>query len=203
MMEAHRSPQRKHLARGWELRGILRCGGCGVLMGTHTVRADAAKTGKSYHYYKCRTASDYRHGICSQKMIRAEPVEAKIWGFVSGLLKDPERIQSGMQELIDRERSAGFSDPAQEIAAWSERLEECERLRRAYQDQQAAGLMTLEELRERLGELEDMRKLARVELDAITARRERVAELERDRDALLEEMAAMVPGALDNLNRTS
>ena len=59
--------------------------------------------------------------------------------------------------------------------------------------------MTLEELRERLGELEETRKLAWAELDAIAARRERLAELERDRDALIEEMEAMVPDALDDL----
>jgi site-specific DNA recombinase len=199
MMEAHRAPQRKYLARSWELRGILRCG-CGVLMSTHNVRASAARTDKSYHYYKCPASADYKCGLCSQKLIRAEPVEAEIWDFVSGLLKDPERIRAGMQELIDQERSAGSSDSTEEIAAWSTRLEECERLRRAYQDQQAAGLMTLEELRERLGELEDTRKLARLELDTIAARRERVEDLERDRDALLEEMAAAVPGALDDLS---
>lgn len=199
LMEAHRSPQRKHLARGWELRGILRCGDCGVLMGTHTVRAGAARTKNTYHYYKCRTASDYRRGLCAQKMIRAEPVEVEIWSFVSGLLKDPERIRAGMQELIDRERLAGYSDPTDEIAAWSERLEECERLRRAYQDQQAAGLMTLEELSERLGDLEDTRRLALAELEAIAARRERIEDLERDRDTLLNEMSAMVPEALDEL----
>jgi hypothetical protein len=72
-------------------------------------------------------------------------------------------------------------------------------LRRAYQDQQAAGLMTLEELGERLGGLEDTRKLALAGLEAITARRERIEDLERDRDTLLEEMAAAVPGALDGL----
>jgi uncharacterized protein YidB (DUF937 family) len=132
-------------------------------------------------------------------MVRAEVVEGEIWGFVSGLLKDPERIRAGMQELIDRERSAGSSDPTDEVSAWSERLEECERLRRAYQDQQAAGLMTLEELGERLGNLEDTRRLALAELEAIAARRERVEDLEHDRDTLLEEMAAAVPDALDEL----
>ncbi len=199
MMESHQAPQRKHLARPWELRGILRCG-CGVLMRTHTVRASRARTDKNYHYYMCPASVDYKRGLCFQKMIRAEPVEAEIWNFVSGLLKNPERILAGMQELIDRERVAGYSDPKEEIEAWSARLEECERLRRAYQDQQAAGLMTLEELRERLGELEDTRKLAWAELDAIAARKERLAELERDRDALIEEMAAMVPDAFDYLS---
>jgi site-specific DNA recombinase len=35
LMAAHRPPQRKNLARHWELRGLVRCG-CGVLMATHT-----------------------------------------------------------------------------------------------------------------------------------------------------------------------
>lgn len=60
--------------------------------------------------------------------------------------------------------------------------------------------MTIEELRNRLGELEDTRKLARTELEAVAARRERVEDLERDRDVLLEEMAAAVPEALDGLS---
>ncbi len=47
-MAAHRAPERKHLARPWELRGMVRCS-CGVLMGTHTVRVNASK-GQVYHY---------------------------------------------------------------------------------------------------------------------------------------------------------
>jgi hypothetical protein len=79
------------------------------------------------------------------------------------------------------------------------KLEECDRLRRAYQDQQAAGLMTLEELDSRLKGLEETRRLARSELRALEARRERVDDLERDRDALLESWVSTAPRALDEL----
>ncbi len=34
-MVRHRAPERKNLARSWELRGVLRCS-CGASMGTHT-----------------------------------------------------------------------------------------------------------------------------------------------------------------------
>jgi recombinase-like zinc beta ribbon protein len=117
MIETPRSLQRKHLARSWELRGVLRCGSCGILTGTHTVGASAAKTDKIYHYYKRRAGTECKRGLCSQKMIRAENVEAEVWDFVSGLLKEPERIRTGMQQLIEQERSAGFSDTTEEIAA--------------------------------------------------------------------------------------
>jgi hypothetical protein len=109
-------------------------------------------------------------------------------------------VRAGMQELIDREREAGARRTAgDEAAAWEEKLGECDRLRSAYQDQQALGLMTLEELGSKLAGLERTRKLAQDELAAVRARDKRAEELERDRDALLESWVAAVPGSLDGL----
>jgi hypothetical protein len=194
-MAAHRSPQRKHLARRWELRGLVRCGYCGVSMGTHTTRNGE----RLYHYYRCYCRGDYKRGACRQENIRAEKLEAAVWEFVSDLLKDPKTIRAGMESLIEQEQAAGSRNPEEELAAWAGKIEECDRLRRAYQDQQAAGLMTLEELREKLGALEDARELAQAELEALADRQERVQELERDRDALLAHMSGAVPARLDNL----
>jgi hypothetical protein len=72
-------------------------------------------------------------------------------------------------------------------------------LRSAYQDQQAAGLMTLEELASKLKELDETRRHAERELAGLKNQQERVAELEADRDALLEYVAAAIPEELDNL----
>jgi hypothetical protein len=47
--------------------------------------------------------------------------------------------------------------------------------------------------------LERTRELAQAELDAITQRKERVEELEMNRDVLLESLAKMIPEALDTL----
>ena len=41
-----RARERKHLAREWELRGMMRCG-CGRKMGTRT----AESKGRLFHYY--------------------------------------------------------------------------------------------------------------------------------------------------------
>jgi hypothetical protein len=82
---------------------------------------------------------------------------------------------------------------------WVERIDECDRLRRSFQEQQAVGLMTLDELRERLGELEDTRGLALAEMEALAQHERRVQGLERDRGALLESYAEAVPDALDGL----
>jgi flagellar motility protein MotE (MotC chaperone) len=138
-------------------------------------------------------------GTCRQRSLRAAEVEEAVWEFVSGLLKDPEWVRAGMEALIERERAAASRLPAQEAAAWVKKLEECNRLRRAYQDQQAAGLMTLEELASRLKGLEETRRVATAELRALEAHEERVSELERDRDALLGSWVSMAPEALDQL----
>ena len=122
-----------------------------------------------------------------------------MWDFVAELLKDPERIRLSMNALIDQEREAGCRDTVEEVAAWAKKAEECDLLRSAYQDQQAAGYMTLEELGSKLKGLEETRRLAQAELSDLEAREERVKELERDRDALIESWAGMVPEALDGL----
>jgi hypothetical protein len=83
---------------------------------------------------------------------------------------------------------------------WEEKIAECARLRSAYQDQQAAGLMTLEELGTKLAKLEETRRVAEAELRAPDAREERVRELEADRDALIASYAEVLPEALDALS---
>ncbi|MDP8939773.1 MAG: hypothetical protein M3N10_05695 [Actinomycetota bacterium] len=52
---------------------------------------------------------------------------------------------------------------------WADQVAECVRLRTAYQDQQAAGFMTLKELGERLQKLEDTRRIAEAELEVLDA----------------------------------
>ena len=136
---------------------------------------------------------------CTQKALRAEEVEAAIWEFVSRLLKDPDTIRVSMERLIEQERSAYRGDPEQVTRAWADKLAECTQLRSAYQDQQAAGLMTLDELGAKLTQLDAVRRHAESEIAALKGFQSRVEALEEDRDALIESMSEMVPEALDDL----
>ena len=72
-------------------------------------------------------------------------------------------------------------------------------MRSGYQELAAKGLMTLEELGPKLEELDGVRQTARAEIDALEARKERVEELEADRDALVEFWSDAVPEQLDGL----
>jgi hypothetical protein len=127
-------------------------------------------------------------------------VEAQIarsWG--EGILKDPNRLRAGLNELIEEERHALRGNPDQEIRTWAKKLVEVDRKRSAYQDQQAEGLITLEELRAKLTALEEARTVAQRELNALKSRREHIKQLENDADTILELYAGMVPEALDAL----
>jgi predicted SnoaL-like aldol condensation-catalyzing enzyme len=61
----------------------------------------------------------------------------------------------------------------------------------------AEGLITFEELQAKLAGLEDARRTAKRELDGLSERRERMAELERDRAAVLESYAEKASRGLD------
>jgi hypothetical protein len=82
---------------------------------------------------------------------------------------------------------------------WAKKLTEIDRKRGAYQDQQAEGLITLDELRAKLAALEETRSVALRELETLRSRREQIERLEHDADTLLEHYAGMVPEALDAL----
>jgi hypothetical protein len=85
------------------------------------------------------------------------------------------------------------------MKVWQQKIVECAHKRSAYQDQQAAGLMTLEELGSKLQEIDDARRLAHTELEALTRRQEHIEQLERNRGSLLKLMAEIVPDALEDL----
>jgi hypothetical protein len=79
------------------------------------------------------------------------------------------------------------------------KLAEAERKRSGFQDMAAEGLITFDELRAKLAALDETRTTAQRELESLSLRHERLAELEHDRDTLLEHYATMVPEALEEL----
>ncbi len=82
---------------------------------------------------------------------------------------------------------------------WLEKLTEVDQERRAYQRLAAKGRMTDHGLDGELAELAETRKIAERELEALRGRRERIEEMERDRDALLDNYARMASEALNVL----
>ena len=164
----------------------------------HSVMPPRAK-GRRF-YYRCRSRSrDGARGCVHRKCHRADEVEPRVWNLISSLLKDPRRLEAGLEEMIEQERVGLRGDPEQEAKTWLEKLSEVDQERRGYLRFAAKGVLTDEELDEALAELEETRETAERELRTITARRETLEKLERDKEALLEHYASMTPAALDAL----
>jgi len=185
--------------RFWQLSGgVLRCGLCGRSMTTRSIRARAGDY--DHHYYHCPAHHQHGDAGCTnRKYFRADDIEGPVWEIVSGLLREPERLRAGLDELIEAERAGMRGDPEAEAAAWLGRLAALDSKRSRYQDMAAEGHITFDELGAKLRELEEGRKTAERELDALKVRRTRLEDLERDKASLLNRYAEMVPEALDGL----
>ena len=187
-------------SRFWELSGgLLVCGNCGRRMTTCRRRRDTNTT-KYYYHYRCPKRQVEGAGAClHKKHYRAGEIEGTVWGVVSGLMKDPEQLRADLEEMIKRERGSMRGDPETEAETWLRKLSEADRKRSGFQDLAAEGLITLDELRAKLAELEETRKTAEKELETLKHRQKHFEELERDKDAVLETYARMAPEALEAL----
>jgi site-specific DNA recombinase len=184
--------------RSWELSGgILRCEACGHAMVTHTV---ARKGRPTYFYYFCQTRYKKDRQYCTEsKCIPAVELETRVWDEVSGLMKSPETLAADLERMIELEKQDKRGDPDREAKMWLDKLAEVDQERRGYLRLAAKGRMTDEDLDEALAELEEARKAAQGELETLKHRRERIEQLERDKEALLDYYEGIAPEALDSL----
>jgi site-specific DNA recombinase len=182
--------------RFWELSaGVFYCGECGRRMSPTTVNA-----ARGHLYYRCPTRQNAGKNACPlSKNFRANEVGSLIWGFVSNLLSCPERLQKGLETMLEHERNGFRGDPELEAKVWLEKLADAERKRSSFQDMAAEGLINFDELRTKLATLQETCETARRELATLEDRRNRLKDLEHDAATLLESYASMVPEALGNL----
>jgi hypothetical protein len=160
--------------RYWDLsRGVLFCK-CGRRMSTHTVK----RKGEYGFYYVCGQRRSGR-GRCEHgaKYHPAEETERRVRTFLSRLFQDPETLREHVERQVAEERR-NLRVPEREVAAWKERLASLGRRRSGYLDQQAEGLISMVELREKLNALETERERAERELRGFEDQSRRLRELE-------------------------
>ena len=139
-------------------------------------------------------------GACAHKKnYPAGEIEGAVWGFVSGLMKDPEQIRTDLERMMEQERRSMRGDPKKKAATWLRKLTEADRKRSGFQDLAAEGLITYDELRAKLAALEEARETAERELESLKHRQRHLEGLERDKDMVLETYARMAPEALNAL----
>jgi hypothetical protein len=112
------------------------------------------------------------------------------------IASDTQR-QGGDDGLRDTPDRGGDQGDDGEILEWAGRLAEIDRLRVTYQRQQAEGLMTLEELRAHLDELDERRAEAESELDALRDSGRRLDELRAYSDLIEKHLEELPPSCTE------
>src|SRR5882762_5278033 len=147
------------------VQGLVSCAKCGYALSRTSTQTSARKI----HYYKCIGSDSWRKlggPVCDNgRFIRQELLDQIVWTEVIRLLEEPALIH---QELDRRLAAARTSDPTAKREQSLQRElthvgKGTERLLTAYQE----GLLSLEQLRERMPALRQREQALRAELQAI------------------------------------
>jgi len=146
------------------LQGMLVCRQCGYAL----YRTSTRTTKQTLYYYRCLGSDRYRHlkgPLCTNRPVRQDALDRLVWTEVLRLLDDPALIEA---EIARRRAAARSADPLRTRTADLQReqarlAKSSERLLSAYQD----GLATLEQLRQRMPELQKHTRALAAELHAL------------------------------------
>ena len=147
------------------VQGLVSCAKCGYAFSRTSTQTSARKL----HYYKCIGSDSWRKlggPVCDNgRFVRQELLDQIVWAEVIRLLEEPALIR---QELDRRLAAARSSDPTRKREPSLQRElthvgKGVERLLNAYQE----GLLSIEQLRERMPGLRQRQQALRAELQAI------------------------------------
>jgi hypothetical protein len=193
-MGTRKARERKHEARPWELRGIVRCGRCGSSITVKTTKPNK----RTYHYYVCEKRLKLgKMSECTQASLPAQEIEGEVWAYISGLLREPERLVSRMEALAEQERATEDGGVSTRMKELGRELDAIDAKRKRWLDMAASGFLDFDELETRLGELEQGRGRAEEEVRALHGSRARLERLAANKESVLEGMAEMASVALE------
>jgi len=147
------------------VQGLVSCAKCGYAFSRTSTQTSARKI----HYYKCIGSDSWRKlggPVCdNRRFVRQELLDQIVWAEVIRLLEEPALLQ---QELDRRLAAARSSDPTRKHEQSLQRElihvgKGIERIVSAYQE----GLLSIEQLRERMPALRQREQTLRAELQAI------------------------------------
>ena len=146
------------------VQGLVSCAKCGYALYRTSTRSSA----RVIHYYRCLGSDAWRRlsgSVCNNRPVRQDLLDEVVWTEIVRLLEDPQLIQN---ELDRRLAAAREADPTKRREEALRRdlvriRKSIDRLLTAYQE----GLLSLDELRERMPNLRRREQADNAELQAI------------------------------------
>jgi site-specific DNA recombinase len=165
LLEENKIRSRRRTIEPSVVQGLVSCAKCGYAFSRTSTRTSARKI----HYYKCIGSDGWRKlggPICdNRRLVRQDLLDQIVWAEVIRLLEEPALIQHELDRRLEAARS---SDPTKKHEQSLQRElihvgKGIERLLTAYQE----GLLSIEQLRERMPALRQREQRLRAELQAI------------------------------------
>ena len=146
------------------VQGLVNCTKCGYALYRTSTRSSA----RTIHYYRCLGSDAWRRlsgSICNNRPVRQDLLDEVVWTEIVRLLEDPRLIQNEIERRLAAAREA---DPTKRRDEALRRdvvriRKSIDRLLTAYQE----GLLSIEELRERMPQLRRRQQASTAELQAI------------------------------------
>ena len=131
------------------LRCLLSCESCNLAMFGVTYKA--TDTRPEHRYYQCHGKDPIlsaREHKCTQRPAKAHELEEAVWEHVKGLMRDPERLLSQFEDFVRSTSETGEVEEA-EAKKFEAHLKRLSREQTRLVDAYQAGIIELEELKER------------------------------------------------------
>src|SRR5207245_2501305 len=87
--------------RDYQLRGLVRCGVCGLGMSGMTARSKKSGKEQLYFLYRChgkKLEMSWAHGLCPSRFVPAEWLEQLVWEELAGWIADGASLETALQE---------------------------------------------------------------------------------------------------------
>ena len=184
----------------WLLRGLVKCGHCGVSVSCHKMRG---RNGAFHYYYYCRNHDPLRaggeHRRCPERNVRADELDAFVFDQVRATMLRPDVLLAG-EAAVSTRREAGSDELlATQLASLDRKIDAVAAERRRLADLYQASFIEREELLRRGKELELRRSALNAQRQALIDQREELAQQNRLRDRV-EGFARRVQATIDRLD---
>jgi site-specific DNA recombinase len=169
------SPRRTEPGQ-WMLRGLVKCGVCGVGVNCHKMRG---RNGTWHRYYYCRNHDPIKAGgpdkRCPERNIRADALDSFVFDQIRAALLRPDMLATGEQAVTAHRPVPDDELLAAELARLDRRLHAIDAERRRLVDLYQTALIDLPDLQRRATDTDTRRRDLQQHRDALTSQRENLA----------------------------
>ena len=184
----------------WLLRGLVKCGPCGVGTSCHKMRG---RNGTWHRYYYCHNHDPLRAGgqdrRCPERNIRADALDEFVFGQVRAALLDPGLLLAGEQAIAVHAPVPDDQLLAAELARLDRKLEAARGEHRRLVNLYQAGLIDMPELHRRAAAITTRQRELDHKRTSLAAERADLARGNRLRHGV-ESFATRVRAVIDQLD---